>query len=45
MKMRWHMVTHGKESEGETGEWSGHPVSISHSYENEMAHGDTWQGK
>jgi hypothetical protein len=24
--MWWHTVTHGRESEGETGEWSGYPV-------------------
>jgi len=26
--MRWHMATHGKGSEGEPGEWSGYPVSL-----------------
>jgi hypothetical protein len=25
--MRWHMVTHGKGSEGERGEWCGYQVS------------------
>ena len=26
--MWWHMVTHGRGSEGETGEWSGQPVLL-----------------
>jgi len=43
--MKWHIVKHRRGSEGETGDWSGHPVSVSHPFEYEMAHGDTWQGK
>ena len=26
VEMRWHTVTHGRGSEGETGKWSGQPV-------------------
>jgi len=39
------MVKHGRGSEGETGDWTGHPVSVSHRFEYEMARGDAWQGK
>jgi hypothetical protein len=44
IRMRWYMVKNGWGSEGETGDWSGHPVSVSHPFECEMAYGDTWQG-
>jgi len=40
-----YMVRNGWGSEGETGDWSGHPVSVSHPFECEMAYGDTCQGK
>jgi len=35
--MRWHKARHGRGSEGETGEWSGYPVSLTLLWNNAYA--------
>jgi len=35
--MRWHTARHGRGSEGETGKWSGYPVSLTLLWNNAYA--------